>query len=97
MDEWQAKLRANYEEEQVRQSEMTKKQMAKFLHNQNIIRKKALWNMTAAEKERESLKKLTEMRTIKTNYEMEALRRDGFIPGHIDDNIFEIYNQKRTA
>ena len=53
--------------------------------------------MTAAEKERESLKKLTEMRTIKTNYEMEALRRDGFIPGHIDDNIFEIYNQKRTA
>ena len=33
MDEWQAKLRANYEEEQVRQSEMTKKQMAKFLHN----------------------------------------------------------------
>ena len=27
---------------------------------------------------------------------MEAKRKDGFIPGHIDDNIFEIYEQKRT-
>jgi hypothetical protein len=37
------------------------------------------------------------MRTIKTNYEIDALRRDGFVPGHIDDNIFEIYEQKRNA
>ena len=71
---------------------MTIKEMQKFLHEKNIKYMKAVWNMTPAEKERESLKKLSEMRTIKTSYELEAKRRDGFIPGHIDDNIFEVYN-----
>lgn len=69
--------------------------MQKFLFEKNIKYQKAVWNMTEAQKERLSLKKLAEMRTIKTNYELESLRKDGFIPGHIDDNIFEIYEKKR--
>ena len=76
---------------------MTKKQLERHLFQKNIHYKKAVWNLSAAEKERESLKKLTEMRTIKTNYEIDAMRKDGFVPGHIDDNIFEIYEQKRTT
>ena len=43
------------------------------------------------------MRKLSEIRTIKTNYELEALRKDGFIPGHIDQNVFEIYEKRRSA